>query len=292
MTKATHTEKIPFRQMATKKALPVKTGRFIIRELSSVVGPDDLHHALHRHDYYFILAVEKGAGLHTIDFQKYRVKDRSVFLLRPGQVHELKLKAGASGYLAEFDTAFYRASTSIGEHRFKKAIAKNHGQLTAAEFSSMLLLLRNLFSEYEAKQDGYAEAMHAYLDLFLLNWLRKTAATPLTAATTDYARDRFDELTSLLETSIHKEKSAAGYAKLLNLSPYQLNAITKSVAGKTASDLITDQILLEAKRHLIGTSAQVKDIAFDLGYEDVSYFVRFFKKQAGSTPDAFRKNFR
>ncbi|MES2331282.1 MAG: helix-turn-helix transcriptional regulator [Bacteroidota bacterium] len=278
--------------MATKKALPVKTGRFIIRKLTSVVGSIDLHHALHRHDYYFILAVEKGAGLHTIDFQEYRVKDRSVFLLRPGQVHELTLKAGSTGYLAEFDTAFYQPSKSIGEQRWKKAIAKNHCRLTAREFTPILSRLHNLFTEYEAKQDGYAEAIHADLDLFLISWLRKVAVETPAASTADYSRERFEELTHLLETRIHEEKSAAGYAKLLSLSLYQLNSITKSVAGKTASDLINEQILLEAKRHLLGTSAQIKDIAFDLGYEDVSYFVRFFKKHTGATPDTFRKNFR
>ena len=82
------------------------------------------------------------------------------------------------------------------------------------------------------------------------------------------------------------------YADLLNLSPYQLNAITKASVGKTVAQLIDEQIILEAKRYLLATPNQVKDIAWDLGYEDVSYFIRFFKKHTGLSPDAFRKNFR
>jgi AraC family transcriptional regulator, transcriptional activator of pobA len=62
--------------------------------------------------------------------------------------------------------------------------------------------------------------------------------------------------------------------------------------GKTVAQLIDEQIILEAKRYLLATPNQVKDIAWDLGYEDVSYFIRFFKKHTGLTPDAFRKNFR
>ena len=62
--------------------------------------------------------------------------------------------------------------------------------------------------------------------------------------------------------------------------------------GKTVSALINEQIILEAKRYLLATSGQVKDIADQLGYEDVSYFIRFFKKQTGYSPEAFRKNFK
>jgi AraC-like DNA-binding protein len=76
---------------------------------------------------------------------------------------------------------------------------------------------------------------------------------------------------------------------LLNLSSYQLNAIAKAAVGKNVSELINDQIILEARRNLLATSNQVKEIADQLGYEDVSYFIRFFRKQTGYSPEAFRK---
>ena len=77
---------------------------------------------------------------------------------------------------------------------------------------------------------------------------------------------------------------------MLNLSTYQLSAITKGVLGKTPSEVINDYIILEAKRYLLGTSDQVNQIAWHLGYEDTSYFIRFFKKHTGFSPDAFRTN--
>jgi len=78
----------------------------------------------------------------------------------------------------------------------------------------------------------------------------------------------------------------------MNLSSYQLNAITKTSLNKTPSELINEHILLEAKRRLLATSSQVNQIADDLGYKDVSYFIRFFKKHTGHSPEAFRDNFR
>lgn len=61
----------------------------------------------------------------------------------------------------------------------------------------------------------------------------------------------------------------------MNVSPYPLNEITKKTVAKTASELIDEHIILETKRHLLATRIQIKDIADALGYEDVSYFIRF-----------------
>ena len=51
-------------------------------------------------------------------------------------------------------------------------------------------------------------------------------------------------------------------------------------------------MILEAKRNLLATSNLVNQIADDLGHEDVSYFIRFFKKHTGYSPEAFRQNFK
>ncbi len=102
-------------------------------------------------------------------------------------------------------------------------------------------------------------------------------------------QERFEELARLLEANIGSMKNVSEYADLLSLSSYQLTAITKASVGKTVSDLINEQIILEAKRQLLATSNQVKEIADHLGYEDVSYFIRFFKKHTGHAPEAFNQ---
>jgi len=79
---------------------------------------------------------------------------------------------------------------------------------------------------------------------------------------------------------------------MMHLSAYQLNAITKTALGKTSSELINEWIILESKRNLLATTNQINQIAFQLGYEDVSYFIRFFKKHTGYSPEAFRANFK
>jgi AraC-like DNA-binding protein len=87
-------------------------------------------------------------------------------------------------------------------------------------------------------------------------------------------------------------KHVSQYAGMMNLSSYQLNAITRMTLGKSCSELINEFIILESKRSLLATSNQINQIAYQLGYEDVSYFIRFFKKHIGQTPEVFRTNHR
>jgi AraC-like DNA-binding protein len=105
-------------------------------------------------------------------------------------------------------------------------------------------------------------------------------------------QQRLEDFLELIETHMASHKQVSYYAQMLNLSLYQLNAITKTTLGKTCSQLMDEAVILEAKRYLLATSQQINQIAFDLGYEDISYFSRFFKKHTGYSPEAFRQNFR
>lgn len=282
---------IPVRQISSKAQN--NAGRFSIREIQQILNGNDLVHALHKHDFFFVLVLQQGKGIHEIDFVQYEAHDHSVFIIRPGQVHRLELNANSTGYLLEFDRTFYQPKNTITDQRWKKATSKNHCEVETARFLKLQSILGSIMNEYSTKQDGFVEAIKANLDLFFIEYLRQSRHPGIIAKNENgYMYERFEAFVQLLESNIGNMKSVAQYAGMLNLSPYQLNAITKSAAGKTVSDLINEQIILEAKRYLLATPDQVKDIADHLGYEDASYFVRFFKKQTGYTPDVFRKNFK
>lgn len=284
---------IPVKQIAPVHSEQSSTGRFSIRSLEKLMGDSDMLHELHRHDFYFILFIEKGRGAHEVDFTRYEVHDQSIFILRPGQVHRLTLKAGSRGFLLEFDPSFYQPANRVTDQRWKKAAARNCYKPGAQKFRKLNGLVKAIFDEFTAKAEGYAEAIGANLDLFVIELTRQSDERGISAEPgTNYANDRFEELLRLLETNISSMKTVSDYTTKLNLSAYQLNAITKTLVGKTVSGLIDEQIILEAKRHLLATPNQVKDIADQLGYEDPSYFIRFFKKQTGQSPEAFRKNFK
>jgi AraC-like DNA-binding protein len=267
-------------------------GRFSIRAIEDVLAGKDLVHELHKHDFYFILAVQQGAGLHEIDFVPYEIKDRTIFILRPGQVHKLSLNAGATGFLLEFDLDAYRPKFSISEARWQKAISRNACRPKPDNFMALNALLAHVHTEFAGRQEGYLEAIRATLDLFFIGYVRQSPDPKgSTNAIAGYTQERFDELLRLLEANVGRWKQVSDYASRMHLSPYQLNTIAKASVGKTVSALIQEQLILEAKRNLLATSSQVKDIADGLGFEDVSYFIRFFRKHTGHAPEAFRRLF-
>jgi len=286
-------KKIPIRQLAAAPHKEALTGQFKIRPVEEFAGDTDLAHDLHRHDFFLILAIQHGEGIHEIDFTPYKVQDHSVFFLRPGQVHQLDLKAGSSGYLVEFDHSFYHPKEKISIQRLRKASNKNFCALSLDRFNRIMGLLSSMLSEFKNRDDGYLDIIRSSLDIFFIEYVRQSPnpnAVVSTAAT--YTQERFDEFLYLLDKHLTTHKHVAEYTAMMNLSAYQLNEITKSSMGKTASELINEHIILEAKRYLLATPNQVKDIADLLGYEDPSYFIRFFKKQTGSSPDAFRQHFK
>jgi AraC-like DNA-binding protein len=96
---------------------------------------------------------------------------------------------------------------------------------------------------------------------------------------------------SLIDKHFLTLKLPKQYADLLYITPNHLNALCHDLLGKTAGDLIRERVLLEAKRLLTNADMTVSEIAYDLNFQDNSYFNRFFKKNVGVTPDEFRKAF-
>ncbi|MBC9796784.1 AraC family transcriptional regulator [Sinomicrobium weinanense] len=282
------------------KEIPVRTikepdfsGSFAISDLGDLLAEKDMVEALHRHNFFFVLAIEKGTGTHHIDFTAYPVTDHSVFVIRPGQVHQLTIKQGSKGYLMVFDPGFYPPQKEPKNQLFKKANRKNYYKPDSGKFRRLLHILDNIFLEHSDRQTGYKEVIKSNLDIFFIELARQNQEPDsISKSNTSYAQERLQEFLELLESHICTNKQVVFYAEMLHLTPYQLNAITKNILDKTCSQLIYEHVVLEAKRNLLATSNQVNEIAYHLGYEDTSYFIRFFKKHTGFSPETFRQNFK
>ena len=91
------------------------------------------------------------------------------------------------------------------------------------------------------------------------------------------------------EKHFKAKHTASEYAGLLHISPKALARICKNYFQKTLTDLIAERIVIEAKRELYLTSKSIKEIAWELGYEDEHYFSRFFKRNAEISPQFYRE---
>lgn len=284
-------ERIPIRHMNATQKEPDLSENFSIRDIPGLLAGKDMVQELHRHDFFYILALKNATGDHEIDFTPYTVGDNSVFFMRPGQVHQLVLKAESTGYLMQFKAEFYFPQDKISNQLFHKASQTSHYQLTDDGFQKLSSILTYILQEGAEKKERYEEVIKANMGIFFIELARQQGNSSRDQAGL-YMQERLEEFLSLLETHIFTHKQVAEYAAMLHLSTYQLNSIVKAVLDKTCSALINEHIVLETKRYLLATSNQVSQIAYHLGFEDVSYFIRFFKKHTGYSPELFRHNFR
>ena len=135
------------------------------------------------------------------------------------------------------------------------------------------------------------EVLVAFLKVFLIEAVRhkKQFDQQLTPRTSDSKTEILQNLVDAIESNYCKLHSPQEYADELSVSPKTLAGIVKKYLNQTTSSLISNRIIIEAKRELYLTSKPVKQVAAFLGYEDEFYFSRFFKKKVGVSPDIYRK---
>jgi AraC family transcriptional activator of pobA len=108
------------------------------------------------------------------------------------------------------------------------------------------------------------------------------------AVTLKPADPTVEALRRLVEEHFRKERHLGFYADRLAMTADRLNDMVKHTTGVTAGHLIRQRVLTEAKRQLVFTGLAIHEIAYDLSFSDPSHFTRFFRKQTGVTPQAFR----
>ncbi|MCR4269467.1 helix-turn-helix domain-containing protein, partial [Nitratireductor sp. ZSWI3] len=110
---------------------------------------------------------------------------------------------------------------------------------------------------------------------------------PHGAATRD--SQRMQALEMLISTHFREHRPVGFYAGRVGVSVAHLNRLARRGAGASVSQLITRRLLEAARRDLIFTPTPVQAIAYSLGFQDPAYFNRFFRRQTGTTPGAYRE---
>ncbi|MDO8999717.1 MAG: helix-turn-helix transcriptional regulator [Bacteroidota bacterium] len=244
----------------------------------------------HKHDFFLTVMFTKGYGTHDIDFTSYKIAPGSVFLLTPGQTHNWKLSNDIDGYIFFHTKNFYDESsvTSILNFPFFNSI---HSPPIVLLSSKNKEKIKNLFidinTEYLENNLLKNQKLHALVTLAYIELSRLYKEKEISSNQT--YRSKLRQLENLIDLNFKTIKYATDYANLMAISEKHLNRISKTCLNKTTTDIITDRIILEAKRILTHTSASISEISEDLGYLDHSYFARLFKKKTGKTPLEFRK---
>lgn len=248
----------------------------------------------HRHDFYEILFLTQGSGIHTIDFQEYQVKPNSVFFLSPGQIHSLQLSQDIQGYIFVFTSEFYllnkQDKNKLLELPFFYNIANSYRPLYLdnSDASPIVDFFKKAIDENDKNMDDSPDFIRSILDILLITFSRLYPVdSNEKSKKSNLLVKRFKQL---IEEKFHENKSVKEYADLLAVTPNHLSETVKTLTGRTSTDLINDKMILEVKRMLMHTDLTVSEVAYQLNFADQSYFSRYFKKNTGLTPIEFRNN--
>lgn len=249
----------------------------------------------HRHDFFEILFLTKGSGLHIIDNNQYDIKPPCIFFLSPGQAHKLELSKDVEGYIFLFTSEFYLLNklnrNRLLELPFFFNIHQENPPLLLKEqqevtfFSS---LFKKGSAEMHNNDTASVEVIYSLLDLILnaSNQLYPKDDKAIEKGKGHLLVKRFQQL---VEENYHLNLSINQYADKLNITPNHLTQTIKSLTGKTSAEFIQSKVTLEIKRLLIYTDLSSTEIASQLNFKDQSYFTKYFKRITGLTPKEYRE---
>lgn len=244
-----------------------KNASFYIESLKKHLREHAFVSDAHKHDHYLILYITNGGGTHTIDFQTYQVRKGSFFVMTPGQVHSWKLDEDTEGFIIFFEKAFSEFNVDT---------------LLEVKDNSLDVIVHEMYKEKDLT------ILRAWLDILLLK-LSKHSSQPGNQ-NLDPSTFKIRKLLQLIDKNFMKFKKPSDYGNLMNLSSAYLNNLCKKHLGKTLSDLINERIVLEAKRLFAYTDLTVSQVSDRLKFSEPSYFIRFFRKNAGITPERFKES--
>lgn len=249
----------------------------------------------HRHDFYEILLLTEGNGIHTIDFQEHEVRPNTIFFLSPGQIHSLQLSQDIKGYIFLFTSEFFllnkQDKNKLLELPFFYSITNSSHPLYLQQEDALLLtdFFKQASEENSRSLTDSPDLIRSILDIILILCTRlypTSQEEPMKKG--NLLVKRFKQM---IEEKYYENKSVKEYAELLSVSPNHLSETVKSLTGRTSTDLINDKLILEIKRMLLHTELTVSEISYQLNFADQSYFSRYFRKNTGMTPNEFRKNY-
>lgn len=246
----------------------------------------------HKQDFYSILFLDSCNGEIEIDNHKIYFNCPKVVIIQPNCISKINLPPEASGKIISFTETFFSLrynNNSLNDFSFFENGCKPYMSLNSFQKEHLQTFFELFEYEYNAILKDKTKVLRSYLNILLVQ-LERIYNPQIITKTHNSKNEKVKEFEKLVEQHFKEHKMPSFYADKLHVTPNYLNKLCKSEASKTAGDIVRKRITIEAQRLLHYTNLSINEIAHDLGFENVSYFITFFKKQTFTTPEQFRKN--
>lgn len=267
-----------------------------MRELRARVAGRHLQEA-HRIDFHELICVTRGSCTHVVDFEPVSCAPGSVLVLHPSQAEQFDVTSPWDGWLVLFRPELL-AAPAVEERTSDLNLLGMLAELPAhlvldereRRLAASVLAQMQADSALAAPVPEVQALLRHQLCTLLLRLGMAHRRRQDAQLTPPSELRRFRHFQQLVEQSFAKWRRVADYAHALGCTEKTLTRATMGVAGVTPKAFIVSRIGLEAKRLLAHTSLPVAAVGDTLGFDDPSNFVKFFKREAGCTPMAFRRS--
>jgi len=268
---------------------------FALKRLEDVYkNTDGATDSPHRHDYYTIIFIVNGEGTHFIDFTEYKIEDRSIYFILPGQMHQIAFTANPKGWVITFTEEFLIAN-SIPEKLINDIYLFNdYGQSPPLPINERDM---PVYESLVVQMEHFAQSLETYIQeavgsLVKVFLIQSNNHCSLHKSDNPQLVETSNHILRTFKQSLNKKYAVAhmvsDYADELAVTADYLNKTVKNLTGKSAKDHIQSKLITEAKRSLLFTNISNKELAYELGFEESAHFNNFFKKITGQTPSEFR----
>lgn len=256
----------------------------------------------HRLDFYMVFLVTEGEGIHTFGLKDHYIKKNMLCFVSPGMISAWQSEGHDNqGIFCTFSDDFFNLGSVNRQFLRDLPFFQIDGNavlhLTDAQADYYLALFRQMLDEY-AHRNGFSDnILRSQLHVLLHKANAQYSTQVLSAAPADHAGLRLlkafttcymRDFNVISEGNVIQLKTVAAYADELGVSQNHLNDTVKAITGKSAGQLVKNQLIKQATMCLKHSEKSISEIAYRLGYEDPSYFARYYKSQTGKSPSEFR----
>ena len=253
--------------------------------------------ALYHYSFHTLICVTEGEVTQLVDFQPVSCTAGSLLVLRPGQVHSFGSDEGWDGWMVLFRAEFLPSETqtttdllpALGLDRLPDHLSLSNGDFQAV--GEIITRMRKDTASDASPKDVHA-LLRYQLSALLVRLIILQDRHVGTAVARSSGLQRFAKFRRLVEQNYAGWHQVSAYAAALGCTEKSLARAALEATGRSAKSVITARIALEAKRLLVHTDRPIYLIAEGLGFAEATNFAKFFKREIGSAPIAFRKGYK
>ncbi|MBA6157117.1 helix-turn-helix domain-containing protein [Tenacibaculum sp. S7007] len=248
----------------------------------------------HQLNFYQLAFYTSGETEHLVDFVSHKVQNRSIVYVSKGQINAFKFTEDTKGYLILFTEEYFKKQlNNIPQNTAVRLLTPQlfSPKIQIPEASNIPAYIELIYKEFYNPSEKFNKK-HIIDSLFNIIFSK---VEEIKKNQTNYIQESdklslFLSFQNILKNDYTLNRNADYYAQNLNITYKHLNIVCKEVINKTAKQYIDEFVILEAKRNLVNSTIKSTELAYLMGFEESTNFVKYFKKHTGFTPNSFKNN--